>query len=435
MPWQVLVLVVLVCRCAAVLEDEEGDFEEFEHDFDFGLPEEDDIEDTVLEGEEEGTDEEDEEGFDDVDLDSDEFEEGHEPGVIDKLKIAEPAVRRKPFWEAYVLEILVVTGMVLYMGNYFIGRGRNSALAQAWLNDHMDLLQANFSLVGDNGEGEEPTEEHVVKESDSVFTLWASGRHSCNGMLVQMKFHRRHDLLSVLLSLFRSQPDTVTVVFQLGEEDMDSYVLALGQKKAVQRMQKEYEDLSNYCPTVRPGSKNSLDETFWVLSEIPEATSAVLSHTTLQFLNKHASAIESLHISDQYTGFVQNNEDSEVVVVRQPQKRIQITYRVAATTERESMLRSILGLLDHVRGVHLTREAREKAAKNRARVAQSRDKLQHAQRQEAAQQRREEKKRAEKERLMAQTDPEKTRKWEEREHKKAMRRSQPKMKQMKVRLG
>ena len=34
-------LVVLVCRCAAVLEDEEGDFEEFEHDFDFGLPEED----------------------------------------------------------------------------------------------------------------------------------------------------------------------------------------------------------------------------------------------------------------------------------------------------------------------------------------------------------------------------------------------------------
>ena len=107
---------------------------------------------------------------------------------------------------------------------------------------------------------------------------------------------------------------------------MDSYVLALGQKKAVQRMQKEYEDLvschhhcswqtsseprffpqSNYCPTVRPGSKNSLDETFWVLSEIPEATSAVLSHTTLQFLNKHASAIESLHISDQYTGFVQN---------------------------------------------------------------------------------------------------------------------------------
>ena len=49
----------------------------------------------------------------------------------------------------------------------------------------------------------------------------------------------------------------------------------------------------------------SLDDTFWVLSEIPEATSSILNHTTLQFLNKHASAIESLHVSDQYTGFVQ----------------------------------------------------------------------------------------------------------------------------------
>ena len=33
MPWQVLLLVVLVCHCTAVLEDEEGDFEEFEQDF------------------------------------------------------------------------------------------------------------------------------------------------------------------------------------------------------------------------------------------------------------------------------------------------------------------------------------------------------------------------------------------------------------------
>ena len=76
-------------------------------------------------------------------------------------------------------------------------------------------------------------------------------------------------------------------------------------------------------------------------------------------------------------------------MVRQPQKRIQITYRgtqptsphpspstctthfspsltitrvVVATTERESMLRSILGLLDHVRGVHLTREVRQCAS-------------------------------------------------------------------------
>jgi hypothetical protein len=49
-------------------------------------------------------------------------------------------------------------------------------------------------------------------------------------------------------------------------------------------------------------------------------------------------------------------------------------------------------------------------------VAQSLDKLQHSQRQEAAKQRREEKKKLEKERMMNETDPEKTRKWEVRRH-------------------
>ena len=33
------------------------------------------------------------------------------------------------------------------------------------------------------------------------------------------------------------------MVFQLDEEDMDSFVLAVGQKKALLKMQKEYEDL------------------------------------------------------------------------------------------------------------------------------------------------------------------------------------------------
>lgn len=49
-------------------------------------------------------------------------------------------------------------------------------------------------------------------------------------------------------------------------------------------------------------------------------------------------------------------------------------------------------------------------------MAQSLDKLQHSQRQEAAKQRREEKKKLEKEKMMNETDPEKTRKWEVRSH-------------------
>ena len=47
------------------------------------------------------------------------------------------------------------------------------------------------------------------------------------------------------------------IVFQLDEEDMDSFVLVVGQKKALLKMQKEYEDLvslwnfdtSNFFPS------------------------------------------------------------------------------------------------------------------------------------------------------------------------------------------
>ena len=40
------------------------------------------------------------------------------------------------------------------------------------------------------------------------------------------------------------------MVFQLGEEDMDNFVLVLGQKKTVLKMQKEYEDLVGICPVL-----------------------------------------------------------------------------------------------------------------------------------------------------------------------------------------
>ncbi len=87
----------------------------------------------------------------------------------------------------------------------------------------------------------------------------------CVDFLPQLQ--KRHDLLSVLMSLFKAQPDTVvccqlylpmhtpyatpppqTVVFQLSEGDMDSFVFAIGQKKAIQRMHKEYEDLVRSIP-------------------------------------------------------------------------------------------------------------------------------------------------------------------------------------------
>ena len=45
---------------------------------------------------------------------------------------AQSTVQAKPFWKAYVLEMLVVSIMVLYLVSYFVGRTRNGSLAHQW---------------------------------------------------------------------------------------------------------------------------------------------------------------------------------------------------------------------------------------------------------------------------------------------------------------
>ena len=58
------------------------------------------------------------------------------------------------------------------------------------------MLEQNFSRVG--GKKDEVSEEDtdsdekvekspLVKESDSVHSLWATGRHNCDGLLVLVK--------------------------------------------------------------------------------------------------------------------------------------------------------------------------------------------------------------------------------------------------------
>ena len=58
------------------------------------------------------------------------------------------------------------------------------------------MLEQNFSRVGGkkDEESEEGTDSDervekspLVKESDSVHSLWATGRHNCDGLLVLVK--------------------------------------------------------------------------------------------------------------------------------------------------------------------------------------------------------------------------------------------------------
>jgi len=48
-----------------------------------------------------------------------------------------------------------------------------------------------------------------MKESENIYTLWCSGRQCVEGMLVELKFIKRQDLINVMSSLLKPAADQI----------------------------------------------------------------------------------------------------------------------------------------------------------------------------------------------------------------------------------
>lgn len=97
--------------------------------------------------------------------------------------------------------------------------------------------------LGDDGTQQEPSQGVLMKESDSSYSLWCTGRQGCSGMLVQLKLLKRQDIISLVMQLFRPKYDRVVVRVTLNTDDMDTYVYAFGPKKSLTKLAKDMTDL------------------------------------------------------------------------------------------------------------------------------------------------------------------------------------------------
>ncbi|CAD5117264.1 DgyrCDS6056 [Dimorphilus gyrociliatus] len=342
-------------------------------------------------------------------------------------------------WDSYYLEILMLSGLAVYFLNFLAGKSKNHRIAQSWLNAHKKLLSDNFAIVGDDGQGTditEPGSNELLKESENVYSLWCTGRVGCEGMLVTLRLLKRHDLVTSLARIFKPQQDQLTIRINMDANEMDSFVLLIANKKLSTRLQKDMNDLSLYSTEKKNPEKYEIPTSFTLMSEIGEATAAVLDRRMVAALNNHEKSISYIHISDQYSGQKQQDDTQPQAVVPQTKKVLIFCFNLDSETkdmnEVQKLMTVVLNCLDKVKRIRLSKEAKMKADKNRARVEEKFHKAAHAQRQEAAQARRDEKRRAEKERIMNEGDPEKQRKLEEKENRKEARKRVPKMKMMKV---
>uniref|UniRef100_A0A8C7MQZ7 PAT complex subunit CCDC47 n=1 Tax=Oncorhynchus kisutch TaxID=8019 RepID=A0A8C7MQZ7_ONCKI len=407
-------------------------------------PDEDDEDEATVELEEDGQ----EDGFEDSDTQDQDMYSKYDPDEFDGMEkpsqsLKDPLIihttyflnctlttkKKIPLKCDYYMEILMVTGLLAYIMNYIIGKNKNSRLATAWFNSHRELLESNFALVGDDGTSKDAVSTGKLnQENEHIYNLWCSGRVCCEGMLIQLKFVKRQDLLNVLARMMRPVCDQVQIKVTLNDEDMDTFVFAVGTKKAMARMQKEMQDLSEFCSDKpKSGAKYGLPEILAILTEMGEVTDGYCR--MVHYITNHADKIESIHFSDQFSGTKVVQEDGQPLKLPETKKTLLFTFNGDLP-----FIHHCISLLPLFLSVSVL-QGKQKADKNRARVEENFLKQTHNQRQEAAQTRREEKKRAEKERIMSEEDPERQRRLEEaaqRRDQKKIEKKQMKMKQIKV---
>lgn len=261
--------------------------------------------------------EEDEISVEDADNEFDHFQDEEEFEGLDgnggssDAKVEEPStltITKVPLhlrarWDSFYLEILMIAGLLVYFINYIAGRTKNCRIAETWYEDHKQILSENFSLVGDTGKSsDEGILNGPIKESESQYSIYCSGRVGCESLLVELKLIKRQDLVAVLSQLVRPQNDQAHLRIELAKDETDNFVLAIAAKKTAIHLSKDIADINVYCPEKRPGEKFNLPSGYFVMSEISEATSAVLDTRILQAFNKYTQYIDYIHISDQYSG-------------------------------------------------------------------------------------------------------------------------------------
>ncbi|KAK0175420.1 hypothetical protein PV327_009171 [Microctonus hyperodae] len=459
--WLVILHIILVGTnywVTAHFHDElpeDNEFAEFE-DFDDDKPKSL-IVDKIKDGDMIGEFEEDDDALieDDVDNEFDHFQDEEEFEGLDNngrnsggksdetstLTITKVPLHLRARWDSFYLELLMIAGLLVYFINYIAGRSKNNRIAESWLSDHQKMLMDNFTLVGDTGKSiDDVNDTGLVKESESQYSIYCSGRVGCDSMLVELKLIKRQDLVAIIGQLLRPQNDQAHLRFEMSKDDSDNFVLAVATKKTALHFTRDIADISIYCPEKRPGDKFGLPAGYFVMSEIAEATSAIIDSRVLQAFTKYSQYIDYIHISDQYSGPKQQ-EDSAQLTMPEVKRVLLIGFNISVkgripSSENMDKMRSLLQLafylLDKLRRFKLSKEGKSKADKNRLRVEEAFLKTTHAARAEAAAAKREEKRRAEKERILQEEDPDKQRKWEEKEQRRLAKKRAPRMKQLKV---
>lgn len=186
----------------------------------------------------------------------------------------------------------MVIALLGYLINFLVGRSKNARLAQILYRSQHDILERNFTLVGDNGQTrstEAPADEQtnqMLKESENLYVLWCSGRTGIESMLLELRFIKRQCVFNTVAAMIKSINDTIVYTIDYSKDDMETFVFCLAKKRCAAKMHRDMNDLSQFCAERKNADRRGLTSNYQLLSEIGEVSSVIVDNRVADFIEK-----------------------------------------------------------------------------------------------------------------------------------------------------
>lgn len=107
---------------------------------------------------------------------------------------------------------------------------------------NIQKLISSYLITGDDGSADEPQQGILVKESESLYTLWCTGRVGCNGLLVELKV-----MLYPTIKAFCHSHNNPSMGLQCRDTNLDNFYMVKSDrsKYPIRREQNQSSCLSD----------------------------------------------------------------------------------------------------------------------------------------------------------------------------------------------
>ncbi|ESW20549.1 hypothetical protein PHAVU_006G218500 [Phaseolus vulgaris] len=325
---------------------------------------------------------------------------------------------------SFTVEILCGSFLVMFAINYFTGKRENENIALSWAAQFAakdSIFEKNFSLLGIGDGGDDAP--LLLKEGQTTFKFYASGRRYCQGLLATLELKSRHDLIARIYNMIVPCRDEIAFEVYMNDDAMDHVVFAMAKKKAAKAMHKDVRDLQRFGSVLSPPTARKwVADDLAVISESKEVAADFITDAVIdqvfgeKVFEKFGKGLISLHFSDQHPGI--------------HKKVLLFKFVLPAAKNMTDMTRLVALVpyyIDLIGRYKLSSQARSKTEGARQKAAlEAQKELRNAQ-QEAMQRRKAERKKMLEE-AEAKLSAEAIRKKEAKERARQMKKSMPRMK-------